>query len=36
VWSLWSKIRWLGIGLLVGFIALTVVVHYARGNKKPA
>lgn len=36
VWSLWSKIRWLGIGLLVGFIVLTVVVHYARGSRKPA
>lgn len=33
VWSLWSKLRWLGIILLVGFIALCVVVHFAR--KKP-
>ncbi|UCD49977.1 MAG: divalent metal cation transporter [Phycisphaerales bacterium] len=36
VWSLWSKIRWLGIGLLAGFIVLTIVVHFARGSKKPA
>ncbi len=36
VWSLWSKIRWLGIGLLVGFIALTVVVHFVRKSAKPA
>jgi hypothetical protein len=36
VWSLWSKIRWLGIGLLVGFIALTIVVHFARAGKKTA
>ncbi len=28
VWSLWSKLRWLGIGLLVAFIALCVVVHF--------
>lgn len=34
VWSLWSKIRWLGIILLVGFIALTIVVHILRGPKK--
>ncbi len=33
VWSLWSKLRWLGIILLVLFVALCVVVHYAR--KKP-
>jgi Mn2+/Fe2+ NRAMP family transporter len=34
VWSLWSKLQWKGIGLLVGFIVLCVVVHFAR-NKKP-
>jgi Mn2+/Fe2+ NRAMP family transporter len=33
VWSLWSKLQWLGIILLVGFIALCVVVHVVR--KKP-
>ena len=33
VWSLWSKLQWLGIILLVGFIALCVVVHFVR--KKP-
>ena len=33
VWSLWSKLRWLGIILMVGFIVLCVVVHFAR--KKP-
>ncbi len=37
VWSLWSKIRWMGIILLIVFIILVVVVHVARGgNKKPA
>jgi Mn2+/Fe2+ NRAMP family transporter len=34
VWSLWSKLQWLGIALLVGFIALCIVVHIFR--KKPA
>jgi len=34
VWSLWSKIRWMGIILLVVFIVLVVVVHYAREGKK--
>jgi Mn2+/Fe2+ NRAMP family transporter len=34
VWSLWSKLQWLGIGLLVGFIALCIIVHIFR--KKPA
>jgi len=33
VWSLWSKLRYLGIVLLVGFIILCIVVHFAR--KKP-
>ncbi|MBN2590925.1 MAG: divalent metal cation transporter [Sedimentisphaerales bacterium] len=33
VWSLWSKLQWLGIGILVGFIALCIVVHFVR--KKP-
>ena len=33
VWSLWSKLQWKGIGLLVGFIVLCLVVHFVR--KKP-
>ena len=33
VWSLWSKLQWLGIILLICFIALCVVVHFVR--KKP-
>ncbi len=36
VWSLWSKLRWGGIGLLVGFIVLCVVVHFARVKPKTA
>ena len=34
VWSLWSKIRWLGILVLISFIVLVVVVHYLRTGKK--
>ncbi|MHC4495187.1 MAG: divalent metal cation transporter [Planctomycetota bacterium] len=33
VWSLWSKLRWLGIVLLISFIVVCVVVHFFR--KKP-
>ena len=33
IWSLWSKLRWLGIGLIVGFIVLCIIVHVFR--KKP-
>jgi hypothetical protein len=33
VWVLWSKLGWLGIVLLIAFIALCVVVHFVR--KKP-
>jgi Mn2+/Fe2+ NRAMP family transporter len=34
IWSLWSKIRWVGILLLVGFIALALVVQFARVQRK--
>lgn len=30
VWSLWSKLRWLGIGLMGGFIAVTILVGILR------
>ncbi len=30
IWSLWSKARWVGIGALLGFVGLAVVVHFAR------
>ena len=36
VWSLWSKLQWLGIILLVAFIVLVIVVHFARAKNKPA
>jgi hypothetical protein len=34
VWSLWSKLQWKGIGILVGFIVLCIVVHYVRPKAK--
>jgi hypothetical protein len=36
VWSLWSKLQWMGIGLLIGFIVLCVIVHFARSKTKTA
>ncbi|NQT03712.1 MAG: divalent metal cation transporter [Planctomycetes bacterium] len=36
VWSLWSKLQWKGIGLLVGFIVLCLVVHFVRKKPKTA
>ncbi len=36
VWSLWSKLQWKGIGLLVGFIVLCIVVHFVRPKHKRA
>ena len=36
VWSLWSKLQWTGIGILAGFIALCVVVHFTRSKPKTA
>lgn len=36
LWSLWSKLKWLGIGIFVGFIALCVFVHFVRKKTKIA
>jgi len=36
IWSLWAKIRWLGILALVAFIGLVLVMHFARSQKKAA
>ena len=36
VWSLWSKLQWLGIALLVGFIVLCIIVHVFRKKPVPA
>ncbi|MBN1975249.1 MAG: divalent metal cation transporter [Sedimentisphaerales bacterium] len=35
-WSLWSKLRWFGVVLLGIFIALCLVVHFARSKPKAA
>ncbi len=34
VWSLWSKLQWKGIGLLLAFIVLCIVVHFVRSKPK--
>ena len=36
VWSLWSKLRWLGIVLIISFIILCIVVHFLRKKTKTA
>ncbi len=36
LWSLWSKLRWSGIGIFVGFIALCIFVHFFRKKTKIA
>jgi len=33
IWHMWNKIRWTGIGLLAAFIALALIVHYARRRR---
>jgi len=33
LWSLWSKIRWYGIGLVVLVLVLMAVVHFMRKNR---
>ncbi|MDF7807347.1 divalent metal cation transporter [Pontiellaceae bacterium B12219] len=30
LWSLWSKLHWTGIGILVSFITLAIIVHVVR------
>lgn len=35
VWSVWSKARWVGIGGIVAFVALALVVHFVRAGGKP-
>jgi len=34
IWILWSKIRWVGIGVLVAFVGLASVVHIIRPRRK--
>jgi len=33
IWSLWSKAKWFGVGALVAFAGLVLVVHFARKKK---
>ena len=33
IWSLWSKMRWVGIGAITTFVALALVVHFVRSGK---
>lgn len=35
IWSLWSKLHWLGISLFVGFIVLALIVHSLRRARRP-
>ncbi|MHC4658367.1 MAG: divalent metal cation transporter [Planctomycetota bacterium] len=34
IWSLWSKLKWLGISLMVAFVALALLVHILRAARK--
>jgi hypothetical protein len=36
IWSLWSKLRWLGISLFIGFVLLALIVHIVRCARKQA
>jgi hypothetical protein len=33
-WSIWDKVRWIGVGLVVAFITLAVIVHFIRPPKR--
>ena len=32
-YALWAKLQWVGIGILVAFIALAVVIHFTQKKK---
>jgi len=34
LWSLWSKLRWIGIALFAGFVLLELVVHVVGAGKR--
>jgi len=34
VWSLWSKVRWYGIGVIVAFVGLAAIVHFVRKGRE--
>ena len=33
LWSIWSKLKWIGIAVIAGFILVSLVVHVRRLNK---
>jgi len=33
LWSLWSKLRWTGMAIFIGFLALCAVVHFLRPRR---
>jgi len=33
VWSLWAKLKWIGIGLIVVFVSLALIVHLVRATR---
>jgi Mn2+/Fe2+ NRAMP family transporter len=33
IWSLWSKARWIGIGVLLAFVGLVLIAHLVRKRK---
>jgi predicted MFS family arabinose efflux permease len=33
IWSLWAKAKWFGVGALVAFAGLVLVVHFTRKKK---
>lgn len=36
VWSLWMRLRWWGIAVIVAFVALILIVHFIRKKPQPA
>ena len=36
VWSLWSKAGWYGVGLIVAFVGLALIVHVVRKGREQA
>ena len=29
-WAIWSKVKWIGVGAVVAFVALALIVHIQR------
>ena len=34
IWSLWSRLKWFGIAIMLAFVALVILVHFVRRAKK--